>query len=101
MSYSYSLELVLSDIDWSVHNSPDQSESKTTEKGLTCTGALIFCCTLLVKTCCQNNAIESHKSVISVIKIRGIATFDINVHFCWGLMWDSVTMHRVKQNGKV
>ena len=64
--YSYSLALVLPDIDWSVHNSPDQLESKTTEKGLTCTGDLIFCCTLLVKykirnACCQNNAIESHK----------------------------------------
>ena len=63
----------------SVHNSPDQSESKNTEKGLTFTGALIFCCTLLVKTCYQNNAIESHKSVISVIKIRGIAIFDNSV----------------------
>ena len=52
----------------------------------------------LVKTCCQNNAIESHKSVISVIKIRGIATFDINVYFCWGLMRCSVTMHKLKQN---
>ena len=83
-----------------MHNSP-QSESKTTEKGLTFTGAFIFCCTLLVKTCCQNNAIESHKSVISVIKIRGIAVFFyINVHFCWGLMRDSVTMHRLKQNRK-
>ena len=60
------------DIDWSVHNSPDQSESKNTEKELTFTGALIFYCTFLVKTCCQNNAIDSHKSVISVIKIRGI-----------------------------
>ena len=37
-----------------------QSESKNTKKGLTVTGALIFCCTLLVNTCCQNNAIESH-----------------------------------------
>ena len=45
------------------------------------------------KKSCQNNAIESHKSVISVIKIRGNATFDINAHFCWGLMWDSVIMH--------
>ena len=80
-----------------MHNNPDQSESKNTEKGLTFTGALIFCFTLFVKTCCQNNAIESHKRVISVIKIRGIATFDINVHFCSGLMWDSVTMHRMKQ----
>ena len=35
--------------------------------------------------------------MINVIKIRGIATFDINVHFCSGLMWDSVTMHRMKQ----
>ena len=78
-----------------------KSESKATEKGLTFTGALIFYCTLLVTTCCQNNAIESHKRVISVIKIRGIATFDINVHFCWGLMWDSVTLHRMKQNRKV
>ena len=91
----------MSDIDWSVHTSPDQSESKNTEKGLTFTGALIFCCTLLVKTCCQNNARESHKSVISVIKTKGIAIFDINVHFCCGLMWDSVTMHRMKQNRKV
>ena len=48
--YSYSLGLVLPDIDWSVHNSPDLSESKNTEKGLTFTGALIFCCTLLVRT---------------------------------------------------
>ena len=79
---SYSLELILPDIDWSVHNSPDKLENKNTEKGLTFTSALIFCCTLFVKTCCQNNATESHKSVISVIKIRGIATFDINVHFC-------------------
>ena len=71
---------------------------QTTEKGLTFTGALIFCCMLLVKTCCQNNAIESHKSVISVIKIRGIATFDINVYFCWGLMRYSVTMQKLKQN---
>ena len=85
--------LVLPDIDWSVYNSPDQSKSKNTGKGLTFTGALTFCCMLLVKTC-QNNAIESHKSVINVIKIRVIATFDINVHFCWRLMWDSVTMHR-------
>ena len=92
---SYSLEPVLPDIDWSVHNSSDQSENKNTEKGLTVTGALIFCC------CCQNNAIESHKSVISVIKIKGIATFDINVHFCWVLMWDPVTMHRMKQNKNV
>ena len=75
MSNTYSLELVLPDIDWSVHNSPDQSESKNTEKGLTFTGALIFYDTLLVKTCCQNNAIGSHKSVISVIKIRDIAFF--------------------------
>ena len=37
--------------------------------------ALIFCCKLLVKTCCQNTAIESHKNVISVIKIRGILQF--------------------------
>ena len=91
------LELVLPDIDCSVHNSPDQSECKNTEKGLTFTGVLIFCCILLVKTYCKNNAIESHKGVISVIKIRGIATFDIKVHFCSGLMWDSVTMHRMKQ----
>ena len=83
---SYSLELVLPDIDRSVHNTPDQSEIKNTEKGLTFTGALIFCCTLLVNTCFQNNAIGSHKSVISVIKLWGIVTFDINVHFCWGLM---------------
>ena len=47
--------LILSDIDWLVHNSTDQSESKTTDA----TGALIFCCMLLVKTYCQNNAIES------------------------------------------
>ena len=53
------------------------------------------------KTCCQNNATEGHKSVISVIKIRGIETFNINAHFCSGLMWDSVTMHRMKQNRKV
>ena len=98
---SYSLELVLPDMDWSVNNSPNQSESKTTEKGLTFTSPLIFCCKLLVTTCCQNNTIESHKSVISVIEIRGIATFDINVHFCCGLMWNSVTMHRMKQNRKV
>ena len=39
--------------------------------------------------------------MINVIKIGGIATFDINVHFCWRLMWDSVTMHRTKQNRKV
>ena len=38
--------------------------------------------------------------MISVIKIRGIVTFDINVHFCLGLMWDSVTMHRMKQKKK-
>ena len=75
---------------------PDQSESKKAEKGLTFTCALIFCRTLLVKTGCQNNAIDSDKSVVSVIKIRGVATFDGNVHFCWGLMWDSVTMHRMK-----
>ena len=67
------------------------------EQGLTFTGTLILCCTLLVKTCCQNNAIESYKSVISVIKIRGISTFYVNVHVCSGLMWDSVTMHRMKQ----
>ena len=35
--------------------------------------------------------------MISIIKIRGIATFDINVHQCSGLMWDSVTMHRMNQ----
>ena len=98
---SYSLEPVLPDIDRSAHNSPDQSESKNTEKGLTVTGALIFCCRLLVKTWCQNNAIGSHKSVTSVIKIRGLATFDINVHFCWVLMWDSMAMHRMKQNRNV
>ena len=99
---SNSLELVLPDNDWLVHNSPDQSESKNTEKGFIFTDALIFCCTLLVKSCCQNNAIESHKSVISVTKIRGNATFDINVHSCWCLMWDSVTtMHRMKQNRNV
>ena len=51
----------------------------------------------LYKTYCKNNAIESHKGVISVIKIRGIATFDIKLHFCSGLMWDSVTVHRMKQ----
>ena len=67
-----------------------------TEKGLTFTGALIYY-TLLVKTWCQNNAIESHKSgqnnaieshksgqnnaieshkcVISVTKTRGFAIF--------------------------
>ena len=72
-----------------------------TEKGLTLTGALIFCCTLLVKTCFKTIQIEGHKSVISVIKIRGIATFDINMHFCWGLMRDSVTMHRLKQTIKM
>ena len=82
-----------------MHNSPDQSESNT-EKGLTFTGALIFYCTLLIKTCYQNNAIENHKSVISVMKIRGIAIFYINVHFCWGLMRDSVTMYRLKQKQK-
>ena len=99
---SYSLEHVLPDIDWSVHSSPDQSESKNTRKnGLTFTGALIFCYTLLVHTCCQNNVTESHKTFISVIKIRGIATFDINVHFYWGLMRVSVTMHRMKQNRNV
>ena len=95
--YSYILELVLPDIDCSAHNSPDQSESKNTKKGLTFTIALIFCCTLLVKTCCQNNAIENYKSVISVIKIRGISKFYTNVHVCSGLVWDSVTMHRTKQ----
>ena len=102
MSYIHTAwRFIMPDIDWSVHNSPDQSESKNTEKGLTFTGALIFCCKLLVKTCCQNNAIESHKSVLNVIKIRGIATFGINVRFCWGLMWDFVTMHKTKQNRKV
>ena len=40
------------------------------------------CNNMLSKQCNR----ESNKSVISVIKIRGIATFDINVHFCWGLM---------------
>ena len=35
--------------------------------------------------------------MIGVIKIRGIVTFDINVHFCLGLMWDSVTMQRMKK----
>ena len=49
--------------------SPDQSESKNTEQGLTFTDALIFCCSLLETTCCQNNAIESHKSVMSIIKL--------------------------------
>ena len=58
------------DIDWSVHDSPDQSEKTkkkkkkkktTTTKGLNCTGALILCGTLLVKTCCQNDATESQK----------------------------------------
>ena len=98
MSKSHTaLDLVLPDIDFSVHNSPDQSESKNTEKGLTFTGVLIFCSILLVKTYCKNNAIESHKGVISVIKIGGIATFDIKVHFCSGLMWDFLTMHRMKQ----
>ena len=52
---------------------------------------LIFCCTLLVKTCCQNNAIESHKSVINVIKIRGIAFFFlsmcISVGASCGILW--------------
>ena len=38
--------------------------------------------------------------MISVIKIRGIATFVISVHFCWGLMRDSVTIHRLKQKQK-
>ena len=38
--------------------------------------------------------------MISVIKIRGIATFDINVHFCLGLMRNSMTIHRLKQNRK-
>ena len=84
-----------------MHSNPDQSENKITEKGLTFTGALIFWGTLLVKTCCQNNAIESHKSGISVIKIRGIATFDINVHFGSGLIRDSMTIHRLKQDRKM
>ena len=39
--------------------------------------------------------------MIRVIKIRGIATSDIDVHFCWGLMWDSVSVHRMEQNSKV
>ena len=43
----YSLELVLPDIDWSVHNSPDQSESKNKEKGLTLTGAQSDFCLLM------------------------------------------------------
>ena len=60
-----------------MHDSHDQSEKKNTGKGLNFTGALIFCDTRLVKTCCKNNGIESHKSVTSVIKIRGIATFNI------------------------
>ena len=34
------------------------------------------------------------------LKIRGIATFDINVHFCWCLLWNSVTILRMKQNRK-
>ena len=38
--------------------------------------------------------------MISVIKIRGTAIFYINVHFSWGLMRDSVTMYRLKQNRK-
>ena len=88
------------DIGWSVHNSPDQSSSKTTVKGLNVTGALIFC-TLLVKHVIKTIQIEGHKSVISVIKITGIATFDINMHFCWGLMRDSVIMHRLKQTRKM
>ena len=78
------------------------------------------------KTCCQNNATENHKSVVSVIKIRGIAIlistlfffffFFLFLFFCFvffffvgfycvcffsGLMWDSVTMHRTKQNSKM
>ena len=65
------------DIDWSVHDSLDQSENKNTGKGLNFTGALIFCGMLLVKTCCQNNTTESQKRVKSVIKNRGIATSDI------------------------
>ena len=86
--------------------------SKNTEKGLTFTGALIYY-RLLVKTCCQNNAveshksgqnnaieshksgqnnaIESHKSVISVTKIRGFAIFFISVCISvWascGILW--------------
>ena len=86
--------------DQSMHNSPDQSESKSQKKKkrLTFTGALIFCCTLLVKTCCQNNATESHKSVISVIKIRGISTLISVCISVWRLMWDSVTIHRMKQS---
>ena len=38
--------------------------------------------------------------MVNVIKITGIATSDISVHFCWSLMWNSVTMHRMKQNRK-
>ena len=50
---------VLSDIDWSVHDSPEQSEiiiikkKHTQEMNQLFTGALIFCGTLLVKICCQ------------------------------------------------
>ena len=32
---------------------------------------------------------KGHKSAKSVIKVRDIASFDINVHFCWGLMRES------------
>ena len=60
------------------------------------------CFDLLLHTSSKNmlskHAIASHKSVISVIKNWGIATFDISVCFCWGLMRYSVTMHRLKQN---
>ena len=37
----------------------------------------------------------------NIIQIRGIAIFDINVHFCLGLMWDSLTVHRLKRNSTI
>ena len=36
----------------------------------------------------------------SVIKIRGVATFDINVHFCWGFCdhaWNEAKQKSVKE----
>ena len=59
------------------------------------TGALIFGCTLLVKPCCQNNAIESHKSVISVVKNSGIKlqlliSMCISVGASCGILWPCI-----------
>ena len=80
-SARYMYWLVSAQQSWPIRN-------KNTKKGLTFKGALIFCCTLLVKTCCQNDDKWLCHNYWGVLQL--LITMCISVGASYGILWPCI-----------